>query len=87
MSVVWAFWLGFGGSIAVEVLAAIRCYYPPRTQLPHRYREIPFYILRLFLALIAGGLAAAYQVQSPILAIHIGASAPLILAAFAQKPP
>ena len=28
MSVVWAFCLGFGGNIAVEVLAAIRGYYP-----------------------------------------------------------
>jgi hypothetical protein len=85
MSIYLAFWLGFGGSVSVEVIAACRYYYPPAAPFPERYKG--FYLLRLFVALIAGGLAASYQVQKPVVAIHIGASAPLIIAAFGQKPP
>ena len=87
MSIYLAFWLGFGGSVAVEVVAACRYYYPPVTPFPKRYKHIGFYLLRFFIALIAGGLAASYQVQNPVVAIHIGASAPLVIAAFGQKPP
>jgi hypothetical protein len=86
MSVYLAFWLGFGGSVSVEVIAACRYYYPPAAPFPKRYKHLGFYLLRFFVALIAGGLAASYQVQNPVVAIHIGASAPLIIGAFGQKP-
>jgi hypothetical protein len=37
--------------------------------------------MRFVMAVIAGGLAVAYNVQTVILAVNVGASAPLILQA------
>jgi hypothetical protein len=37
------------------------------------------------LTVAAGGLAVAHQAQTEILAVHIGASAPLIIAAFTSS--
>jgi hypothetical protein len=39
---------------------------------------------RVFLSLLAGGLAVAYDIDRPLLALNIGASTPLIFQALAQ---
>ena len=39
-----------------------------------------FWIIRLLLAVVAGGIVLAYEIkQKPLLALNIGISAPLIL--------
>ena len=78
---------GFFGSIAVEVVTLIQYYTGSYSQLPKRYKELPFYLVRLLLAVIGGGLVIAYNVDKTILAINIGAATPLIIRQFAQRPP
>src|SRR5471030_898508 len=72
------------GSIAVDVMAAIRIYESPSVEFPERYSRVFYYICRLMLAAIGGSLAVAYEIDKAILAINIGASAPLILTSLAQ---
>ncbi len=55
---------------------------PPR--FPTRYRHIGFWIARSALAIVGGLMAVAYNIQSPLLAINIGAATPAILRALAQ---
>ncbi len=70
-------------SAAVEVLRLYQYYESGRRRLPARYRKLGFWIVRLLLAIVAGGLAVAYGVGRCVPALHIGASAPLILQALA----
>jgi hypothetical protein len=48
---------------------------------PERYTMAGFWI---FLAVIAGGLAVAYEINKPRIAINIGAKAPLLYRALAR---
>lgn len=82
-----SFVFGAGGSVAVEILNLYRYYEVRGGRLPQRYRNPYFWLVRTLLAGVAGGLVIAYQVDTPILAVNIGASAPLILQALAQGPP
>jgi hypothetical protein len=83
----WRIFLwGLLGSVAVEVVRLIAIYEAGKA-LPARYRKRGFWIVRTLLALAGGGLAVAYDVQSPILAVHIGASTPIIVETFARRPP
>ncbi len=75
---------GFAGSVAVEVLNLYQVYHLPRIEFPERYRRTGFYIVRFFVALIAGGLAIAYEIQKPLLAANVGAATPLIMQALAK---
>ncbi len=87
MGVTTTFLCGFAGSVAIEIAALHQIYqaWNPETKgLPERYRKAGFWITRFLLALCAGGLAVAYEIDKPILAINIGASAPLILNALGQ---
>ena len=54
-------------------------------KLPMRYLLLRFYFARALLALVGGGVALAYQIQSPLLALHIGAATPLIVVAFSRS--
>ena len=80
------FALGAFGSLAVEAVNIIRAYEAGRP-LSVRYRRPVFIITRVLLAVCGGVLAWAYGINNNILAIHIGASAPLILQSMAQAPP
>lgn len=84
MSATTIFLWAAAGSIAVDVLAAIRFYEAPSVEFPERYRHPLYYVCRLGLAVIGGGLAVAYDIDKAILAINIGASAPLILNSLSQ---
>jgi hypothetical protein len=78
------FW-GFLGSLAVDIVAAAAQYFNSYSnELPNKYRRIAFYVLHLLLAIVAGGLAVAYQIDKAILAFNIGAATPLLIQAFAQ---
>lgn len=90
MTTLSAFLWGFGGSVAVEIVSVaqqIDVICDGGITLPARYGRCIFYIIRLLLATIAGGLAVAYQIDRPLLAINIGASTPLIVQALAQGVP
>lgn len=88
MSSLWAFLWGFGGSLAVEVVA-IHQYYSDGRRLPKRYSTVGFWVSRVMMGVVAGGLAVANGAQSPQSAVYIGAAAPLILQAVARglRPP
>ena len=76
---------GCGGSAAVEIVALTKVYYAQNFQLPFRYKLWHFYLLRVVLAAIGGGLAVAYGIQQPILAANIGAATPLIIEALTRN--
>lgn len=80
------FLLGVLGSVSVEVAGVLEIYKTGR-KFPARYSKPGFWIARSLLALIGGALAVAYGVQSDILAVHIGASTPLIIESFTRRPP
>ena len=80
------FLFGFLGSVAVEVVRVVRVYEEGRA-FPARYRNRGFWVVRGVLALIGGCLAVAYRVPSDILALHVGASTPIITETFARTPP
>lgn len=75
---------GFAGSLAVEIVAVNRFLSGDRSYVPKRYRTWSFWFWRMLLACVAGGLAVAYDIKTPLLAANIGASAPLILQALAS---
>lgn len=78
------FLCGAGGSAAVEVVTINQFYHEEPFRLPERYTRFGFWIVRVLLAVIAGGLAMAYKIDSPVLAINIGAATPLIVRAFSD---
>ncbi len=81
------FLCGFVGSCAVEVVTLYHAVSADATDsfvLPSRYKSPVFWVIRLALALVAGGLAVAYEIDKPLLAINIGAATPLILQSLSQ---
>ncbi|MGD0616287.1 MAG: hypothetical protein ABSB67_01345 [Bryobacteraceae bacterium] len=73
------FLCGLGGSVAVEFVTLLHAYEREPILLQARYKLFGFYVVRACLAIAAGLLAVAYRVYDrPILAVNIGASAPLI---------
>lgn len=75
---------GFVGSLAVEIVK-IHFVLGESRRLPLRYSKPGFWIARLLLAVTAGGLAVAYDIKTPVLALHVGAATPLIVQALAQN--
>ena len=82
----WIFICGFVGSFSVEILN-IYLAYEKEKPLPERYRRWGFWVIRFLIALIGGTFALAYNAQSHILAMHIGASTLLIIDKFSQRIP
>lgn len=78
---------GFCGSAAVEVVNLYIYFNKDDNTLPSRYRRTGFWIIRVLLAIIAGGLALAYNIENPILAINIGAATPLIVQTLTKSIP
>ena len=77
------FGCGFLGSLSVELIFLLQ-HFQSETPLPSRYSKPLFWIVRTLLAVVAGGLALAYDIDKPLLAINIGAATPLIIRAFAE---
>lgn len=78
------FLCGFAGSLAVDVVAAAQMYNAHTIVVPERYKRKAFYLVRFLLAVVAGGLAVAYEIDKALLAANIGAATPLIIQAFSQ---
>lgn len=74
---------GFLGSLAVEIVQ-IHFLLGTSRKLPLRYSKPSYWIARLLLALTAGSLAVAYDIKTPVLALHVGAATPLIVRTLAQ---
>jgi hypothetical protein len=75
---------GFLGSLTVEIVK-IHGYLSASGKLPLRYGSPMFWVARLLLATAAGGLAVAYDIKTPVLALHVGAATPLIVRALAKN--
>lgn len=85
MTVLQQFLWGFVGSLSVEIVKIHFLLGASRRRLPLRYATPAFWIARLLLTLTAGGLAVAYDIKTPVLALHVGAATPLIVQALAQN--
>jgi hypothetical protein len=83
MLILQQFLWGFLGSLAVEIVH-IHVLLGTSRKLPLRYSKPIYWIARLLLALTAGSLAVAYDIKTPVLALHVGAATPLIVQALAQ---
>jgi hypothetical protein len=79
-----SFFWGFAGSVAVEIGTFYQAYMTEPIRLPERYKRPDFWIVRLFLAVVAGGIAMAEGVNTEISAITVGAAAPLVLEKLAK---
>jgi hypothetical protein len=75
---------GFLGSAAVELMNLLGFYTSRRGRLPIRYRKVGFWVTRFVLALVAGAVAVAYEIDQRILAFNIGAATPLIITFMAK---
>jgi len=76
-----------GGSFALEIISLYNEIRAERaTGLPGYYKNPVFWIVRLAVTGIAGGLAVAEKAGSPLIAINIGASAPAILQLLTNPP-
>ena len=84
MTILQQFLWGFVGSLAVEIVK-IHFVLGASRRVPLRYTNPVYWIARLLLALTAGGLAVAYGIETPVLALHVGAATPLIVQALAQN--
>jgi hypothetical protein len=83
----YMFLWGFGGSWAIEFFTIYEIL-NSEDKLPRRYYSFIFWIIRLILAVVAGGIVIAYEIkQKPLLALNIGISAPLILKQLARTVP
>jgi hypothetical protein len=80
----------FGG-FAANVIRLFDLVQTPRAERPKTFSDPLYFAQFVLLPLLGGGLAYAYQsggtVLTPILAINIGASAPLIFKTLASAAP
>ncbi len=56
---VQTFLYGFLASYAVEIVTLYRLYLLDQDRLPRRYRKVGFWVVRVLVATVAGGLAVA----------------------------
>ena len=89
---VWdGFWLGVLGGIFGELVNLFKLRQQPVNMLPVWIRSTWYWTLTILMILSGGGLVAIYlksNIQvAPILAVNIGASAPLILGTLIAQVP
>ena len=77
---------GFIGSYLVEVVTILR-HYETHSKLTARYSQKGFWFTRFILALGGGFFALIYNPASLLLATHIGASTPLLVATLTKPLP
>ncbi len=85
------FWFAVFGGFAINILRLAELAQTPHPERPRTFSD-PFYVLQfVVLPFLGGGLAYTYQasgtILSPILALNIGVSAPLILKNLASAIP
>jgi hypothetical protein len=75
---------GCFGSLAVEVVDILKAL-QQSILLPGRYRRWLYWVVRLCIVCIAGGLVVATGSSTPIQAITIGAAAPLFFEKITER--
>ena len=85
-----SFWLAVTGGFLINILQLVEYSKLPKAKRPD-FKDVLFYIPYIAWPVSGGVLAFAYQSSgvalSPILALNIGLSAPLILRAMAESNP
>ena len=77
---------GSFGSIAIELITTLAIFQSGR-KFPSRYRRVWFWVVRLLVTGVGGGLAIAYSIDNKLLAVHIGAATPLIMQQLSRSLP
>lgn len=84
------FWWGVFGGCLAEGLKWFNLRHTLHQGLPDWSKSIGYWVVTVFMILIGGGLVLIYVkselMVSPILAVNIGASAPLIIGKLAELP-
>jgi hypothetical protein len=85
------FLFGFAGGLAVVMLRLVELVNTPREKRPATFSDALYVVQLVFVPLLRGSIVYAYHtsgtILSPILAINLGAAAPLILKSFASEIP
>ena len=85
-----AVWFALGGAFATKLLELAELHKIPKLQRPD-FKDWLYWLPFLVMPLLGGGLAQVYvsssTALSPLLAVNVGVSAPLILRAMAQVNP
>lgn len=83
-------WFAISGGLAIKLLELAELHKLPKLERPD-LKDWLYWVPFIILPVLGGGLAYAYvassTVLSPMLAINVGVSAPLILRAMAQANP
>lgn len=92
MDVATAVSFGLLGGFSVEVLKWFRIREDLHKGMPDYAKRWPYWLVTTLMILVGGGLVVAYHVSSgvqlnPILAVNVGASAPLVLSTLASQTP
>ena len=86
-----SFWYGFGGAVIGEVFTLWKIRELKKEELPHWVFSLTYWIPTILMILVGGGLAFLYtksgSQMSPLIAAHIGASAPIIIGSLVGKAP
>lgn len=77
---------GLAGSLSVEVISLSRVLSSGKP-LPRQCRSKGYWLIRTLVAVVAGLLAVAGQVQMPFLAMQIGVATPLIIDSWGRRYP
>ncbi len=85
MSPFHQFLWGLVGSVAVDILDLNQMFQVERVRVPGRFKCALYWFVRLCLAAVGGGIAVAYDVQTPMLALNLGATAPLVIGALSKR--
>jgi len=85
-----AVWFAVSGAFGIKLLELAELHKVPKVERPDM-KDWLYWIPFVILPLLGGGLAHVYissnTILSPILAVNVGISAPLILRAMAQANP
>ena len=85
-----AVWFSVAGAFGIKLLELAELHKIPKVDRPDLYDWL-YWVPFVIMPLLGGGLAHAYvsssALLSPILALNVGVSAPLILRAMAQVNP
>ena len=63
----------------MHLIGLYSLYLKTNLEIRERYRRVGFYFVRIVLMVLARGLVLAYEVDKPLLAMNIGAAAPLMI--------
>jgi hypothetical protein len=83
--------IGFAGGVAAELVQWFGLRFSLHQKLPDWSKSWLYWIVTLLMAVSGGGLVYLYALSgtalSPILALNVGASAPLLLGKLVQQTP